>query len=393
MPQVVTGTRDTGNILANKMVIDMSNDIALLQPNAEPFMSFLKIAKRNTEVASNPKFEWMEDDLLPRWDAVNMSTDPDGAGALTSGQTAAGTLITVDNGSYFSVGDIVKIPRTGEVLLVTAIATNDLTVVRGYGVTAAAVINDNDPVVIIGNVNEEGAGTRTIKTTLEVPKFNYTQIFKTPFGVTNTENATKMYGGKDLSYQQMKAGVQHKIDMGRSFTFGEKKLDTSGAKPKRSTGGLLSHLTKNNYDAGGALTQSEFDNNLSEVIFKHGSKNKIILCSARLLSVINSWAMQKLQINQGAKKFGLEIFEYVTPFGKYSLMNYQHILEGAVYGGYGIILDPENVKFRPLAGRDTKLETNIQANDADERKDQYITEAGLEVRLPETHAVLTGVTS
>ena len=74
-------------------------------------------------------------------------------------------------------------------------------------------------------------------------------------------------------------------------------------------------------------------------------------------------------------------------------MNYQHILEGAVYGGYGIVIDPENVKYRPLQGRDTKLETNIQANDENQRKDQYITEAGLEVRLPKTHAVLTGVTS
>ena len=51
-----------------------------------------------------------------------------------------------------------------------------------------------------------------------------------------------------------------------------------------------------------------------------------------------------------------------------------------------------NVAYRPLAGngisRDTFVETNIQDNSTDGRKDQIITEAGLEISLPETHAVL-----
>ncbi|GIO13540.1 hypothetical protein J19TS2_30950 [Cohnella xylanilytica] len=380
---VVSGVRDTRNITQNKIVIDMSEEIALLQPNEEPFMSFLKIAKRNTQVATNPKFEWMEDDLLPRWDAINNA----------AGYDNAATSIIVDNGAYFSVNDVVKVPRTGEVLLVTAISTNTLTVVRGYGVTPAAAIVDNDPIVIIGNANAEGSGTRELKSTQEVPKFNYTQIFKTPVGATNTEKATKMYGGNDLAYQRMKAGVQHKIDMARSFMFGERKEDVSGGKPKRTTGGLLSFLNKNNYDAGGQLTQTEFDNNISEVVFKYGSKEKILLASARLLSVINGWAQQKLLVDNLAEKYGLKIFTYVTPFGTYKIMNYQHLLEGAVYGGYGVVIDPEAVKYRPLTGRDTKLETNIQLPDADEEKDQYITEAGLEVRNAEKHAVITGVTS
>lgn len=383
--EVVTGSRNTRNITQNKIVIDMSDTIALLQPNEEPFMSFLKIAKRNTEVATNPKFEWMEDDLLARWDKVNNA----------AGYDNAATQIVVDNAVYFSVNDVVKIPRTGEVFLVTAVNTtsNTLTVKRGYGVTAAAAINDNDDLVIIGNANEEGSGTREIKSTKEVPMYNYTQIFKTPFGVTNTENATKMYGGKDLSYQQMKAGVQHKIDIARAFMFGERKEDVSSGKPMRTTGGLLSFLTQNNYDAGGQLTQTEFDNNISEVVFKYGSKNKILLASSRLLAVISGWAQGSLRVDNLAKEYGLQIFKYVTPFGVYNIMNYQHILEGSVYGGYGIVLDPEAVKFRPLNGRDTKLETNIQANDEDQRKDQYITEAGLEVRNAKKHAVITGVTS
>lgn len=379
----VTGTRSTGNITANKIVVDMSEDIALLDPDEAPFMSFLKLAKKNVQVASSFKFEWMEDELGARWDAVNNG----------AGYTNSDTAIVVDDGTIFSARDIIKVPRTGEVMSVTSISTNTITVVRGFGTTAAAALVDNDPLVIIGNANEEGSGTRTLTSTLEVAKYNYMQIFKTPYGVTNTQAATTLYGGKDINYQRKKKGVEHKIDMARAFYFGELKSDTSGTNPRRTTKGLLSFLTANNYDAGGNLTQSEFDNNVSEVVFKHGSKKKILSCSARFLSVVNGWATGKLQLNQEAKSYGLSIFEYVTPFGTYMMMNDQRILEGAVYGGYGIVIDPANIKYRYLKGRDTHIETGIQANDADEEKEQYVTEAGLEVRQAQTHAVITGVTN
>ncbi|WP_438447417.1 SU10 major capsid protein [Gorillibacterium sp. sgz5001074] len=381
MGNQVTGTRDTANIEQKKIIVDMSERISLLEPNETMFFAFLKFAQKDKQKANSYKIEWLEDDLLARWDAINNA----------AGYANNITSIVVDNGDYFSPLDIVKVPRTGEVMLVTGVNTNTLTVTRGFGVTAAAALVDNDPLVIIGNVNEEGSGTRIIKSTKEVPKYNYTQIWKTPFGVTNTQKATKMYGGSDLSYQQMKAGKMHKIDIERSLLLGERKEDTTGGAPKRSTGGLLSFLTKNNYDAGGATTRSEFDNNISEAVFKYGSKDKLLLSSSRLLSVINEWAMGKLQINQDARKFGLKIFEYETPHGTFHIMNCSTVLEGAVYGGYGIVVDPANVRYRPL--RDTELETNIQANDADKRMDQYITEAALEVRQPDTHAVITGVTS
>lgn len=379
---VITGGKDTRNITQNRLVVDMSNEIGLLKPDDAALLSFLKIAKGKTLAATNPKFEWMEDGLAPRWDAVN-----NGAGYADNA-----TTIVVDNGSYFAANDLVKVPRTGEVMLVTNISTNTLTVTRGYGVTTAAALVDNDPLVIIGNVNEEFATMRTMKTTGLTPMYNYTQIWRTPFGVSRTAQNTKLYGPKELSYQQMKKGIEHKKDIERSLIFGERKEDTSGAHPKRATGGLLSFLTANNYDAGGALTQSEFDNNISEVVFKYGSKDKILYASARLLSVINGWALGKLMIDQSAKKYGLSVFKYITPFGNYNIINGMHTLEGAVYGTYGIVIDPENVRYRPLQGGDTKLRTNIQANDTDGRIDEYLTEGGLEVRNAETHAVITGIT-
>ncbi|WP_127532740.1 SU10 major capsid protein [Paenibacillus kobensis] len=380
MPQV-QGVRGTGNILSAKMKIDMSEKIALLQPDKTPLTTILKRLQGKSETASNPEYNWMEDDLGARWDVVSNA----------GGYLSTDTTIVVANGDYFTANDLVKVPRTGEVLLITAIAANSLTVKRAHGTTAAAALVNNDPIVIIGNANEEGSGARSIKSTLEVVKTNYCQIFKTPFGVTNTQNASAMYGGPDLSYQQMKKGIEHSMDMARAFWFGELKKDTTGTHPKRSTKGIQSFLTSNNYDAGGTLTQANFDRNVSEIIFRYGSSEKIMFCSARVLSVINNWATGKLQIQQGEDTFGLAVTKYITPFGVLNLV-YEPLFEGAVYGAQAAVIDVENIKYRPLKGRDTSLETNIQNNDEDQRKDQYITEAGIEVRLPKTHALITNVT-
>ena len=59
---------------------------------------------------------------------------------------------------------------------------------------------------------------------------------------------------------------------------------------------------------------------------------------------------------------------------------------------YCAAVDMKNVAYRPLVGngisRDTMIETNVQDNGIDGRQDMVLTEAGLEISLPETHAVL-----
>ena len=55
-------------------------------------------------------------------------------------------------------------------------------------------------------------------------------------------------------------------------------------------------------------------------------------------------------------------------------------------------VDLSNVAYRPLVGngisRDTFIKTNVQDNDTDGRQDMITTEAGLEISLPETHAIM-----
>lgn len=373
---------DTRTVLQNKLVVDMSKNIALLEPDAAPLTVLLK--NINSQKATNPKFEWLEAELAARWDTVNNASQ----------YSATDTSIVVSNGSYFSPNDIVKVPRTGEVFIVTSVSTNTLTVSRGYGETTAAIINDSghnpEPLVIIGNANMEGAGKRAHKQYTEASVYNYTQIFRTTVSVTGTLNATQLYGGNQRNWERKKKGIEHLVDIERAFLFGERKEDTGGSNPKRTTRGLLKFLTANNYDAGGTLTEWEFES-FCQSAFRYGSKKKLLLASPLLISVLNMFSRNKINTASGDKTYGLSLANYQSAHGQLLIARH-NLLEGAIYGGYGIIIDPENITYRYLDGRDTKLKTDIQATDADSFEDEYITEAGLQVQLPKTHAVLTNVT-
>ena len=62
-----------------------------------------------------------------------------------------------------------------------------------------------------------------------------------------------------------------------------------------------------------------------------------------------------------------------------------------------LCVDLNNVKYRPLVGnglnRDTYIDTNVQLPDEDLRKDLILTEAGLEVCMPESHALFNFVSA
>jgi hypothetical protein len=63
------------------------------------------------------------------------------------------------------------------------------------------------------------------------------------------------------------------------------------------------------------------------------------------------------------------------------------ILKGTPYGNYCVVLDMENLEYRYLQNRDTKLLTDRQANDADTKIEEYLTECGLKIQLESTHAI------
>jgi hypothetical protein len=389
---VATGARTTGNVHQSQRVIDMHKEILLLEPDAAPLTVFLKqIYNGGRRVAAkDPLFSWFNDELEARFDAINNG----------AGYASGATSLVVDNGPVFPTESLVKVPRTGEVMFVSSVSTNTLTVVRGFGGTTAAALVDNDPLYVIGIADDEDSLSPDNRSENPTKVDNYTQIFKRSVRASgswlSSSNITSVH---DWDHQRKKVAIEHLKDIELSFLFGGPSTQAGTEGPRRTTGGVTHFATQNNQDAGGALTEAEWETFL-RTLFRYGSQKKVVLVSPLVLSVLNNYAAGRLQTNVGATTYGVKVMNMVSAHGEVTLVKH-NLLEGATYGGYAIALDLKfgNVAYRylngdgPGASRDTKLATNIGTPDRDGRKDQWLSECGLQFGLPKAHGVLFGVTS
>ena len=378
----ISGVRTTGNILGSRRVVDMGKQIALLDPNDGPLVTFLKVAKQDKRVVYNPKFEWLEDDLIA------------GATTIDSACGADATSVDVIDGSIIRVNDVLHVPSTGENMLVTNVSGNTLSVTRAYGTTAATAINADAAVLNLGPAMAENSSLRNIVSTQEDAVYNYTQIFRTPISLSGTEEASMLHGGKDRAYQRRKASLEHKRDIARAMYFGQRKEDMSGGAPRRTMGGLMEFLGNSEHvafnEATLPITYRNFDAQVAKAAFAHGSGEKLLIAGPYLASAINCWAENKLVSNVDSDTtYGIRVKNLVTTYGDLKVI-YDPLLDAGGYSGYGFVIDPENVRYVHLDGRDTKLNIGVQNNDVDGIIDEYLTECSIEVRLPKTHVLISG---
>lgn len=388
---VVRARESTENIPANRRIRDVSKKIHRLDPDAAPFTLLLQQGKK--EQCAEPKFEWIEKELPAKWSQAN--------GAALVGATD----IVVDHGRYFSVGDIVNVVRTGEKMRVTGVnpTTNTITVVRAVGSTVAAAILDNDDFQIIGNAYAEGSPLGLEKSHVEAYLFNYVQIFRHPFGVTGTQDATVGYLGKDKPRLRAEKSIEHKMDIERTALFGERAFDgTNPNNPRRYTGGAFFFLVDNIFDAGGQLTAGEVWTWMQQV-YTHttqGGDSRILFASPLIITVMDQFALTtgNVQVNVAPrdKTFGLSVKQWMTSHGSFNIIKHRLLdngLGGSGYGGFGLLLDPSQWYYRCLPGRDTQLRPDVGADGDDAWTDEYLTECGWQVALTKSQGVLKGVTS
>jgi hypothetical protein len=379
---LVTGQRSTVNIASAQRKIDMAQEILMLEPDSSPLTVITKnISKKSTK---DPKFQWMEDELEPRFDMVNNG----------AGYASGATSIVVDNGAYFRVQHVVYVPRTGESMLVTAVntSTNTLTVTRGVGSTAAALV-DNDELLITSTAQPEGDASLTARSRNPVAVYNYTQIFREPWDATETERHSENEADDDWDHQALKHGIEHAKNIEYSGMVGHPSEDTTSGV-RRTTGGFKHFVVTNATDAGGTFTETELFSALRPN-FRYGAKEKWAFCSALAVDVMNGFPRGKLEIRQGEKTFGLRVMQYISPHGTINLVTH-YLLEGTTLGGQIWIVDTDVVKYRYLqnkrGSRDTHINTEIQNNDVDGRKDEYKTEAGWQWGLEKRHGYIYGIT-
>lgn len=278
--------------------------------------------------------------------------------------------------------------------------------------------SDDRGVSIVGSANPEGSASTTGLWNTPELETNYTQIFKTPFSSTGTSLQEGMIWSdtghyKDKAWEAMRA---HAKELEMAALFGKKTKSqvahTGGTTYQRTMNGVLSFLrewdtaksatlntdsNKRVINAQGTLSYTQFEDYMGRLFTVTNDKNfeKICFCGSNFLQTLNRVIDSKVDIRTtmlGDEKFKFRVAEITTMHGTVYFHTHPLFTSNADFNDSALFVDINNLKLRPLNNRDTQVQENIQANDVDYRKDQYMTEIGLENILPESHLFIGGVT-
>jgi hypothetical protein len=363
---------------------------------------------------------------------------------------SAGTTIRVElaDVTFIGVRDVLmfrNVPGTSSSIktfrgVVSAVYTAHSTVDVLLLETVANVLNDTTAngiaVINIGNAASEADRSKTGFTQFPTEISNYTQIFRQPFHFSRTALAAGVKWDKTGIYKTTAKdnSLKHMVQMERAALWGIRTSnattnDDGETSIRRTTGGLLWFLQqwekgntgnggafdyrpggsdisasawnasddKRILDINGTVTADEFEN-IIERAFRHTSETsfeKLWLAGSGIMSVLNKFVarqglkMTKLMTDEA---YGMNVSTYESPHGIIHVGTHPLLSQTPAYRNSGFILDIGNLIYTPLNGADTELYKNRQAPDYDGRKDEWLTEFGLEIRFPESHMFIDRLT-
>ena len=431
---------------STRRLYDFSNRVADLAPEESPFFVYLsKVGKVPT---TDSQFRFLEDrtKIAITDRSFFMQTD---AAATVAGATEDWTVATASGGSagvtWLLKGMVIMVDAAtggGEKNHCNArienVSTDGRTItIKWLTEPTATDINGSSTNVqcqVIGTSFAEGSGAPDVWSQELDDDYGYTQIFKTACEMSNTARATVYRGYADEWQRIWNLKLrEHKVDIERAMLFGQRAsvgsiqysegivghimANVTGSSVKdtgdnTSGGDYLSYTEGSAYHktyATGEFTYDELLKDL-EVLFdpaRGGSSAKLALAGLPVISYFNkvggaagasfvgdslveSNTANRYNFERSVGSFGHKVMKIETVHGDLSLV--KEPLFRNIASKFLCLVDLDHVSYRPLVGnglnRDTSITTNVQQADEDLRKDMILTEAGLEINIPESHALL-----
>jgi hypothetical protein len=428
-------TAGVGQAPDRRRLYSFGDRVAELAPEESPFFVYLsKVAKVPTD---DPVFRFLENRSKIDWTSREFFIDASGDQTVAAGSdysftvesatgssTTAGRVSWLVKGMVFSVNTVddsangwalSQFRVISSPVANSADTTFSATCISTSNQTGSTTVSDEDRCQVIGTSFAEGTGAPDAWSSEIEDDFGYTQIFKTAAEMSNTAVATRYRGYADEWSRIWALKLrEHKVDIERAMLFGQRARQNS----IQYTEGLVGHIVKNgtaqmtdatalSYSSGvpyyRSVANMSYDVILGdmEVLFdpaRGGSADKLVLASLPTITIFNKLSSTgfvdlsianehryNFEASKGA--FGHNIMKIETVHGNLHMVK-EPLFRG-VSAGCMLVADMGKLAYRPLVGngmnRDTAVETNVQAPDEDLRKDMILTEAGLEITLPEAH--------
>lgn len=317
---------DASLIGKKQSVVD---EILLLNPHQTPMLSLLGFGEAVTQTTH----QWFEDEMVADETLV--------AGAKLVGDTS----VTVVDGSIFRAGDVIKIGE--ELLKVTAVAANVLTVSRGYAGTSAAAIADQAKVEFQFSEGVEGADARSARYKARQAVSNKTQIFDDSIELSGTAQAVTQYGISDLyEYEKQKKQLELALQLEKAIINGIAYENGQVRQMK----GIRQFIQSNVTNVGGALTMNSI-NDLAQKIYEKGGfatgGDFKVIVGAKQKRNLSALDTNKVQIDRAENARGEVVDMLVNDFGRFEIALNNNLAADEL-----LLVDTNRVAIRPLAGRE-----------------------------------------
>ncbi|HDR90826.1 MAG TPA: hypothetical protein ENN75_01115 [candidate division Zixibacteria bacterium] len=326
----------------NNMMRDLAKTFETISKGQHNLLSAIPIVGE----ARGYKHEWLEDVIEPTSDALY--------GAIADSDTD----IFVDNGGKFAVGDILAFDSYDEIMRVTAIDSDTLTVTRGYGGTTAVGMADDTVVRLISRPKSEGSDPGFDAITEPSAEFNFTQIFDRTAKVSKSAVAGEHHVIEDLVDFHVKHHLELlQIELNAACIYGRRYANTSDATIPRTMGGLLYFIGAdggNVIDAETGALSAEDLNDLIEMIASDGGRPNILLCNttqARAISAFNltSGSAPLVRTTWSDDRTGAAVYEFV---GDLPLGHVERIVVDTAFPQDKVaIIDSSKIALVPMRGR------------------------------------------
>lgn len=395
----IAGLRDSTDFGTDERPKNFRELILWRDPNGSAPLTAL-MSRMRKESTDDPEFAWWEEEQK----AIRVQA---AAQLVTANVTM--TLDTAEDADGLDLveGDLLLVEETPaaassygfEIVRVasTPTASNAIVLSRGAAGTTAntGTIATDTFLLKIGSAYAEGSASPDASTWNPTKYNNYTQIFKTTYNITNTAKQTRYRTGDPVKNDKKRKAFDHAVAMEQAWLFGNPFEDTTADEPTRYTGGLYHFLTQN-YDATAKptikvwTTTAVDEDDILDATYQMWDYNvpesgdqRIGLCGNGFLNYINkianSSSSTRITFDKEIKEvFGMRLMRWTVPQGEIFLRTHPLMNTNTLYTNGCFIINPPGVRYRPLRGRDTMFKDNIQANDADQVKGQWLTEAGVE---------------
>ena len=352
---LAAGTGGVSWDITKGVVIDFSLVLAKMLEEDFNLLGRIKVG----EPANSTNYRWTER-RLTALEVVQSGSLSDSATTLN---------VSTGQGVRVRIGSLLKDWSKGktEVVQVTAISTDALTIVRGYGSTSGVAHTAAAVWKIISQARQEGAdaGEGGVKDSTE--EYNYTQIIQRDLKISGSLQAVSK-GGTLIGIPDMeKLGIlEHTVDVKKELEYmvinGIRSASAGSDSVYRTSAGIIETIDVSGGNRSSTVEPFSYTviNQMCQDILDDGGKPNLIVVGTALHRKCSSWEFEKITRVPSDRQRGAFVTSVITDTGEVL----QILHTAGIPPDVMLMLDTNLISLRPLINRGWNWEPLAKTGDS-----------------------------